>query len=442
MSVDQANGSPLRRTLLAAAVEEGCSMKDLTVLAVQNDPFRIDTDAGHRDGAWLATTAQDLGLGNRTIHLRGLHYMLLGRPKPNGDAYANTDADWSWLQGDAGKAARWLGYIPFDQITDQRNTPPEIRVFQEPRPHPYVSVGVQVDIPDAADIEPYVGAYYASQGKTHPGFGSAQPYKLVLFGEKSSLADVLGPIASTYRADLYLPTGEISDTLLYQMAKVGAGDGRPMVVVCFSDADPAGWQMPVSIARKLQAFREGWFADLRFLVLRAALTPDQVREYGLPSTPLKETEWRADRWRAAMGVEQTEIDALASLRPQLLRQIAREVLDPFYDRTLDQRVAEAYRQWQSEAQAVLDGSLDPARLEQIRTGAAQRLSELREQIDAINDALRIDVDDLDLPSIVVPEADMDGRVHPLPLLDSSWSFAEQCRRLIESKAYRNGSSHE
>src|SRR4029453_17527649 len=111
MSVDQANGSPRRRTLLAAAVEEGCSMKDLTVLAVQNDPFRIDTDAGHRDGAWLATTPQDLGLGNRTIHLRGLHYMLLGRPKPNGDAYANTDADWSWLQGDAGKAARWLGYI-------------------------------------------------------------------------------------------------------------------------------------------------------------------------------------------------------------------------------------------------------------------------------------------------------------------------------------------
>jgi hypothetical protein len=32
---------------------EGLSMKDLTVLAVGNDPFRIDTPAGHRDGEWL-----------------------------------------------------------------------------------------------------------------------------------------------------------------------------------------------------------------------------------------------------------------------------------------------------------------------------------------------------------------------------------------------------
>ena len=32
-----------------------------------------------------------------------------------------------------------------------------------------------------------------------------------------------------------------------------------------------------------------------------------------------------------MGVEQTEIDALASLRPDLLRQIARDAIAPFYD---------------------------------------------------------------------------------------------------------------
>jgi len=27
-------------------------------------------------------------------------------------------------------------------------------------------------------------------------------------------------------------------------------------------------------------------------------------------------------------------------------------------------------------------------------------------------------------------------VHPLPLLDSGWPFVEQCRALIDSKAYR------
>jgi hypothetical protein len=46
--------------------------------------------------------------------------------KPNGLPYTNTDADWVWLQENAAKAARWLGYLPFAQIVDNRNTPPVI----------------------------------------------------------------------------------------------------------------------------------------------------------------------------------------------------------------------------------------------------------------------------------------------------------------------------
>lgn len=237
---------PLRRVLSDAADEVGCGMTDLTVLAAQNDPFRVDTPARHRDGEWLAMTAQELGLGDRKIHLRGLHYMVLGRPKPDGTPYTNTDEDWLWLTGNAGKAARWLGYLPFDQITDQRNAAPEVRIFTPPDPRPYLTVGANVEIPDADECMPQVAL---------DGFTGAQPYKLVIFGEKSSLADVLDPLADLYEADLYLPTGEISDTLLYQMARIGAEDGRPMVVLCFSDADPAGWQMPISIGRKLQGFK-------------------------------------------------------------------------------------------------------------------------------------------------------------------------------------------
>ena len=39
------------------------------------------------------------------------------------------------------------------------------------------------------------------------------------------------------------------------MAKIGADDGRPMVVLYFSDCDPAGWNMPIEVGRKLQAFK-------------------------------------------------------------------------------------------------------------------------------------------------------------------------------------------
>jgi hypothetical protein len=414
-------------TAIAEANGAKLSVKDLTVLAPQNDPFRLDTPAGHRDGRWLAITAGELGLADRAIHLRGLHYMLIGKIKPNGQPYTNTDADWLWLSGSCGKAARFLGYIPFDQIVDQRNAAPVVRTFQQPDPYSYITVGLEVDLPDADDIEPRVDL---------ADFNGVQPYKIVMIGEKSSLEPVLGPIAATYKADLYLPTGCLSDTLIYQMAKVGADDGRPLVVLYFADCDPSGWNMPIEVGRKLQAFQVSLFPELSFEVHRVALTPDQVREYGLPSTPLKDTEKRGDAWRTAMGVEQTEIDALASLRPDLLRQLARDAIAPFFDSTLDRRVYEAQDKWLDDAQATVDEAIDQANLDRLRAEAESKLAQLREEIDAINDALRLDAFDFDLPAIQIPEAELDG-VHPLPLLDSSWSFAEQCKALIDSKAYRN-----
>jgi hypothetical protein len=417
----------MRTRVEAEMAEHGCTMKDLTVLAPQNDPFRVDTPARHRDGEWLAITAQELGLGDRRIHLRGLHYMLIGRPKPNGTRYTNTDADWLWLQGDCGKAARWLGYIPFDQIVDQRNAAPTIREYEPPgTPWKYVTTHVDVEIPDVDDLELRPGIVH---------FTGVQPYKLVMVGEKSSLDEVLAPIARRYEADLYLPTGEPSDTLLYRMAAVGTDDGRPMAVLYFSDADPSGWQMPLSVSRKLQALKEGFFPSLDFEVHRVALTPDQVREHELPSTPLKDTERRGDRWREAMGVEQTEIDALASLRPGLLRQLARDAIRPFYDESLSTRVSSVKWTWQEEAEAAIGEQVDGAVLDGIRQEAAEKLDGLRDEIEALNDQLRMSAEGLSLPPIPsVPDPIIDAE-HPLPLLDSRWSFADQCRRLIDAMGY-------
>jgi hypothetical protein len=425
----------LRATLDAAITSNGYSAKDLTVLAVQNDPFRVDTKARHRDGKWLAVQAAEHGLGDRRIHLRGLHYMLIGTRKPNGSAYTNTEEDWLWLQGHAGKAARWLGYLRFDQIIDARNAEPVVRVFNRREPQSYINVGVDVEIPELGDIEPRVGV---------ADFTGVQPYKLVLFGEKTSLEDVLAPIAKAYRADLYLPTGEISDTLLYRMASVGAADGRRMIVLCLSDCDPAGWQMPASICRKLQAFHALQFPNLDFDVYQVALTPEQVREHGLPSTPLKATERRADKWQRAMGVEQTEIDALATLNPRLLRRIVRDALAPFFDSTLDLRVMEAETAWMEQAQAALEEQIGHEQLESLSAEARAKLNTLREEIDAINDALRVEeVAGLELPQLPeIPRPEIDPAVagrNGKPLISSDWNYTEQTRRLIIHKAYEEGS---
>jgi hypothetical protein len=108
---------------------------------------------------------------------------------------------------------------------------------------------------------------------------------------------------------------------------------------------------------------------------------------GLPSTPLKATEKRADPWRAAMGVEQTEIDALASLRPDLLRQVAEDAIGPFYDRTLDGRVFAARGRWLDQAQEAVERAADAAQLQAIRDSAAEQLENMRRQIRQLNAAL-------------------------------------------------------
>lgn len=417
--------SPLRAALEKAMAADRCSMNDLTVLDKSLDPFRIDTPARHRDGEWLATAAADL-IGDRKIHLRGLHYAVIGRTMPDGTPYVNDAEHWEWLQSGAAKAARWLGYIPFDQIVDQRNAEPVIRTFEYPQPYAYLSTEIHVEIPD--DIEPVL---YAGD------FRGVQPWKIILVGEKSSLEPVLAPAAEEFEADLYLPTGEMSDTLIHRIASTAVSDGRPMAVLYFSDADPAGWQMPISVARKLQAFSVLLPAMPETLVLRVALTPSQVREHGLPSAPLKATEQRAGRWTAAMGIEQTEIDALAALRPELLSSIARQACAQFFDTALARRVSRYRSEWLDHARQLIAGTLDTDRLDDIRREAERVLAGMRDQVRQLNDSLRVDVDDDDLPPIELPDAELSGE-RQAPLVSSHWDFAEQCRALIASKSYTEG----
>jgi len=425
------NGHGALRSVLEAAFDEsGFSRAELTVLSIQIDPYRLDTPSGHDAGRWAAAQLAK-GFGKtRCTHWRGLHYSIVARGnvrKPDGSIFRNTEEDWLWLSAVAGKAARWLGYIPFERITDARNAEPIIHRKARIRRKSWIWVGVDVDIPAAEDIEPRVGAQ---------GFVPRQAYCFVIFGEKTSLEDVLLPVARAHDADLYLPSGEISDTLLYRIAKDAAEDGRPLVVITVSDCDPAGYQMPISIGRKLQGLRDLLFPNLRFEVTPAALTVEQVRELNLPSTPLKETEKRADRWRAAFGIEQTEIDALATLRPAVLLEIVTRAFDPYFDRTLEGRVSEAKSEWMDAAESALAEQTDDALLAELREQAEAQLGELREAIDRINDQLRISVGDrVDLPPIEVPGPEIDEDSSRQALISFEQDWVAQTRAMIERKSY-------
>jgi hypothetical protein len=126
--------------------------------------------------------------------------------------------------------------------------------------------------------------------------------------------------------------------LLHRIARDADEDGRPLVVFTVSDCDPGDYQMPISIARKLKAFRDLLFLKLKFEVVVVGLTPKQVRELNLPSTPLKKGEQRASPWVEAFGIAQTEIDALLALRPDALRAMVENAFASYFDGTLADRV--------------------------------------------------------------------------------------------------------
>ena len=316
----------LQNVLKSACSDEGCDLQDLTALTPKNDPYRQNTPANLGIAEWIVTKIEKFFEPHKRVHIRGLHYALVTQGnmrRPDGTVYLNTYDDWNWLVK-AVKKARWLGYLPFERIVDQRNDAPTIHQNRRLTERGSGVLHTWVRWPGEDGFRFTTKLEVVRPFPWLRGFTREQPYALVLFGEKSSLEDVLDPIATSYGANLYIPAGEISDTLIYEMAKDGAEDGRPMVVITCCDFDPGGYQMPISIGRKLQALRDLCFPELRFEVVPAALTVEQVRD--LPSTPLKPKELRASRWRQEFGHEQTEIDAPADGAERDRRDCARVLL--------------------------------------------------------------------------------------------------------------------
>jgi hypothetical protein len=256
-----------------------------------------------------------------------------------------------------------------------------------------------------------------------------------MIGEKSSLRDVLLPIAQEVGADLLLPTGEASDVMIYNMAKRAAQDGRPTKVFYFSDFDPSGWQMSISVSAKLLAFRHQDFPNVDIEVYRAALTADQVKTLGLPSTPLKSTERRSSKWRKRWGHDQTEIDALGTVRPDELRRITYAALAPFYDPTLGKRNAAWAARWGSAAQRRLEAHPAVAHATTTMTAAydlvqiaVQQYDDVRREVtEGLSEQVGIR-DRKFRPRKMQIEA-----IAPEPLFTTSDDYATAARKLIASK---------
>jgi hypothetical protein len=435
---------PLRSVIKASKRSTGENLADLTVLSPQADPYRFDTKAGHRDGRWFAEQVERFLPGGGTIHLRGQHYRISAPGtilKPDGKPYINDGDNWAFLEK-ASKAARWLLYLPFERITDARNGKPML--FSKGRWQVGDSVlsleasFEPVEVPELSLAD--VPSIYTVGGRSHE-----QPFQIVFYGEKSSLAPVLESVAQEVSGDILLPTGEASDTMVFSMVQRAAADSRPLVVLYFSDFDPSGWQMSISVARKIQALRDLKFPDLQAQVYHVALTLDQALALNLPSTPLKESELRGDRWREIWGHEQTEIDAAIALAPDALAEIVRDAVKPFYDPTLDRRAQAVRSRWSDEeaqrfydlelygqAEDAINRANDEVRwAHEVWAKTISAARQVQEQwSDAINAAIEAD------PPAEPPIDTIEPNLAPAPdpMFTTDDGYATATRKLIDRKS--------
>ena len=436
---DIAGTGPLAAVMRAAIDETGRPLTGLTVMSDENDPYRMDTPAKRLIAQWFAAQVERFVAPDRRIHVRGVFYACVSAgdvKKPDGEPFLNIAENEMFL-GAAARYARWLGYVPFERLIDNKNDKPIVRlapVSDDPSAHVW---GDDLEIEERececgrtiAELD--ADTLNVSAGLAH--FEPRQPYRLAFFGEKTSLEDVLGPLAEEFGADLYLMGGHISDTHLHGMAQSAVNDGRPLVVFTFSDFDPAGyWDMPTIIGRKLQALRDFLFPEFRFTVAHAALGPEQVRELDLPSSPLKDGEKRADIWLELYGSEQTEIDALATLQPAELERIAREAVAPYFDADLAERVRAAYAAWRERVGAEIAAQVDEDRLDALRVRADPALEELR----AVNGELAEIASEVTVSEPpALPEPDMDrleeaqDECRDAVLIDSGMDYVEATDRL-------------
>jgi hypothetical protein len=175
-------------------------------------------------------------------------------------------------------------------------------------------------------------------------------------------------------------------------------------------------------------------------ILRVALTEEQCVRYDLPSTPLKSGEKRAGKWFAAWGREQTEIDALAALRPDVLTQIANGAVAPFYDDALDERAEEAQAAWEDEAREAIESHPDYEVSKELVGEALTALRAAVAQYDEARAMAEAALADTVLPlvELVDPEDEYgedEFDVDDDCVFDSRADFADASRKLKDQKAY-------
>ncbi len=360
--------------------ETGKNLPDLLALTHNHDPFNVGSEDDRAKANWFAALWGRLYQGQAGIHLRRIHYRILGEPKLNGMPYENTNRDWRWLQ-DCSCCARLLKLVRADLFDDHRNGDAYPLGWQ---------------MADVREPTCTVSAQYWSMPSLRLDFSSLdwelpkpqvmgydpddyldRAYCLELWIEKSTMDDVLVPLCSELGIRLVTSVGFQSISNAVKFLQRVEAMRKPSRIFYISDYDPAGRCMPVQVSRQLQFWRADYApgADVKLHTL--VLTPDQIARYELP----------------ANENGSVELDALEARAPGVLERIVRQAVAPYLPEDIDGRLAAAKNQVRKTAEEEWSELTGPhqRRLTALRKKVASVTAKYEKEARRLNQRMKRDL---------------------------------------------------
>jgi hypothetical protein len=140
---------------------------------------------------------------------------------------------------------------------------------------------------------------------------ASQDAYVEVWTEKDAIASILFDVTNPWDVPLMTARGYASLSFLYSVAQDIKAIGKPAYLYLFGDHDPSGKDARRCIEKTIREFAPR--AEVYFEL--AAVTEEQIEEWGLPTRPTKKSDSRAKKFKG----ESVEVDAIP---PARLRSLA------------------------------------------------------------------------------------------------------------------------
>lgn len=411
----------------ARADGEDVGVEDFLAMSRNNDAAYVQPSDIEK-AEWFADIWQQEG--EPELAPRSFHYQIAGAGYElrDGTPYENTTKCWNELK-DAAKWAQILGLVDADAILDNNSRAPTatgINDLADPQPPGDVTVasaagtldvtvddgyrtpriGVTIKPPricydDARDLTETQADRLVDRAFNSVSYHvtSHQDYYIELWAEKGGVLD--DDLASDYDATIReAGGGEFSYEMCRDAVRVAEERDQGLVVAIVSDFDPKGADMGRSAARKIEL--EAALADTEAHVHHAALTKDQLLENPTPATPAKEPRGLMDQNPGALAYERqkdyfeeyaqgdaVEVNSYLARHPDAYEASIRDVLDPYYDHDLADRLQAAVDEAREETRDRL-----LAAFEAVESDVASALDDLDDAFDEYEARLSPEIHDV------------------------------------------------